>query len=165
MSAISNSSSSFSTRSGRVFGSADSLEAYLSPVARFLLSLIFVLSGIGKIVQFSTMVGFAQAKGLPAPQAAIAVAALVEVVGGVALLTGFKARWAALVLGLFLIPTTLIFHNFWAVTDAMQHQDQFIHFMKNVAILGGLLMVVAHGAGGLSVDAAMRRRDTSHPGA
>ena len=159
MSVISNPSSSFPTPSRRTSGVAGSLETYVAPVGRLLLSLIFVLSGFGKFAQFSTMVGFAQSKGMPAPQAAIAIAAVIELVGGLVLLVGFKARWAALVLTIFLIPTTLIFHNFWSVADPMQHQDQFAHFLKNVAIIGGLLTVVAHGAGGLSLDHARSKHD------
>lgn len=160
MSAITNPSSSFPTPSRRTSGVAGSLETWLAPLGRLLLSLIFVLSGFGKFAQFSTMVGFAQSKGMPAPQAAIAIAAVIELVGGLALLIGFKARWAALVLALFLVPTSLIFHNFWAVADPMQHQDQFAHFLKNIGIIGGLLTVVAHGAGGLSVDHARSKHNS-----
>ena len=161
MSAITNPSSSFPTPSHRISGANASLETYLSPLGRLLMSLIFLLSGFGKFAQFSMMVGFAQSKGMPAPQAAIAIAAVIELVGGLALLVGFKARWTALILALFLVPTTLVFHNFWAVTDPMQHQEQFVNFLKNVAIIGGLLTVVAHGAGGISVDHAMAKQDVA----
>ena len=71
--------------------------------------------------------------------------------GGLSVLTGFKARWGALALVLFLVPVTAIFHNFWTL-QGMEQQMQMIHFMKNLAIMGGLLSIVARGAGLASVD-------------
>lgn len=118
---------------------------------RILLALIFVISGYGKIGGFEGTVGYIASKGLPLPQLAAAGAIAVELVGGVLLVAGWQARWAATALFLFLIPTTLIFHNFWAV-DAAQVQNQTIHFMKNLCIMGGMLYVMAFGAGPLSVD-------------
>jgi putative oxidoreductase len=118
---------------------------------RILLAVIFLVSGFGKVTGFEGTVGYIASKGLPLPQVGAAVAVFVELAGGILLVLGWQARWAATVLFLFLIPTTLIFHNFWAA-DAAQVQNQTIHFMKNLCIMGGMLYVMAFGAGPLSVD-------------
>ncbi|MBI3053909.1 MAG: DoxX family protein, partial [Betaproteobacteria bacterium] len=76
---------------------------------------------------------------------------IIEIGGGVMLVVGWKARWAALAIFLFLIPATLIFHNFWAV-EAAQFQNQMNHFLKNVCILGGMLYIMAYGSGPLSLE-------------
>ena len=118
---------------------------------RLLLALIFVTSGYGKLVGFDGTVGYIAAKGLPLPQLAAAAAIAIELVGGVLLVIGWQARWAATAIFLFLIPTTLIFHPFWAAAAANQ-QMETIQFMKNLCIMGGMLYVMAFGAGPLSVD-------------
>lgn len=109
-------------------------------IARILMSAIFLISAIGKITAFSAMSGFAAAKGMPFPELAIATAIAIELLGGLAIFTGRYQRAGAFVLFLFLIPTTLIFHNFWAAPAAAR-QDQMIHLFKNLAIMGGLLFV------------------------
>lgn len=118
---------------------------------RILLALIFLMSGYGKITGFEGTVGYIASKGLPLPQVAAAVSAAVELVSSILLIVGWQARWAATALLLFTIPATFIFHNFWAA-DAAQVQNQTIHFMKNLCIMGGMLYVMAYGAGPLSVD-------------
>ena len=118
---------------------------------RILLALIFVISGFSKLTGFDGTVGYIASKGMPLPQLAAVGAIAVELIGGILLIIGWQTRWAATALFLFLIPTTLIFHNFWAV-DAAQVQSQTIHFMKNLCIVGGMLYVMAFGAGPFSVD-------------
>ena len=118
---------------------------------RILLALIFLMSGYGKVTGFEGTVGYIASKGLPLPQVAAAAAAAVELVSSILLIVGWQARWAATALLLFTIPATLIFHNFWAV-DAAQVQNQTIHFMKNLSMMGGMLYVMAFGAGPLSLD-------------
>ncbi len=124
-----------------------------SLVGRVLISLIFVLSGFMKIMGFGMMAGVLHSKGFPMASVALAVTILIELGVGLSLLVGFQARAAAWILFLFLIPATLLFHNFWAVAPGMEQQDQMAHFLKNMAIMGGLLGVAANGAGRLSVDA------------
>lgn len=92
-----------------------------------------------------------QTQGMPIVPLFLLGAIGVEVVGGLSVLVGFFARLGALALFSFLIPTTVIFHAFWAVPEAHQ-QIQMIMFMKNLAIMGGLLMVVAFGPGPVSFD-------------
>ncbi len=132
-------------------------ERYLPVVGRFLLALIFVLSGWGKITGFEGSVAYMASKGMPFPQFLLPGAILVELGGGLALMLGWKARWAALAIFLFLIPTTLIFHNYWAMPPE-QATAQLISFRKNLAIMGGLLYVVAFGPGPFSVGRSRRWR-------
>ena len=118
---------------------------------RILLALIFIVSGWGKITGFAGTAGFIASKGMPLPEVMAAGAIAVEFLGGLALLAGFKARWAGLVIFLFMIPTTLIFHNPSGLTG-QEAQGQMIHLMKNLAIMGGMLMVFAFGPGKYSID-------------
>ena len=112
---------------------------------RILLALIFLQSGVEKITSYSMVLGYMTNAGLPIPQVLLVVSAIVEIGCALALFTGWKARIGALGLVIWMIPVTLIFHNPTAGGDAM------IHFMKNVAITGGLLMVFAFGPGAWSV--------------
>ena len=129
----------------------DALNRFGPLAGRVLIALIFVLSGFGKITGFEGTVGYIASKGLPLPQLAAVGAIIVELGGGIMVILGWKARWAAAAMFVFTALAALIFHNFWAV-PADQAQNQMIHFMKNISILGGLLYVVMHGSGPLSVD-------------
>jgi putative oxidoreductase len=120
-------------------------------VGRALMASLFIISGIGKLTGFSAVAGYIAAKGLPLPQVLAALTIALEVGGGLLLLLGVKARWVALAFVGFLIVITPIFHGFWDV-PAAQAQAQQIHFLKNVAILGGMLLIAAFGPGRLSVD-------------
>ena len=110
---------------------------------RVFLSLIFILSGLGKLFHFHDSAAVMAAKGMPAASLFLAGAITFEIVGGLSVLTGFKARWAALALVVFLIPTTLIFHNFWAF-QGMAQQEQMANFLKNISIMGGLLLLASY---------------------
>lgn len=123
---------------------------------RILLSLMFIISGWGKITGFAGTAGYMASKGMPFPELLLVGTIIIELGGGLLLLAGWQARFAALAIFLFIIPATLIFHNFWAV-DPAQAQGQMIHFMKNLTIMGGMLYVMAFGAGPLSLD--NRKRD------
>jgi putative oxidoreductase len=120
-------------------------------VGRILIALIFVLSGFGKITGFEGTVGYIASKGLPLASAAAVAAIVVELGGGILLIVGWKARWAAAAMFVFTAMAAVIFHNFWAV-PADQVQNTMIHFMKNVSMMGGLLYVAVHGSGALSLD-------------
>jgi putative oxidoreductase len=111
-------------------------------LGRVLLSAIFILSGLGKLPHFHDIAGMMAGKGIPLATVALVITLLIEIGGGLLILTGYKARYAALVIGLWLIPVTLVFHHFWGI-PADQQQDQMVHFLKNVAIMGGLL-ILAH---------------------
>jgi putative oxidoreductase len=120
-------------------------------VGRILLAAIFIISGFGKIMGYDGTAGYMASKGLPMVAVLLPLTIATELGGGLLLAIGFKARWAALLLFLFTIPTTLVFHNFWAA-DAASYQMQQINFLKNVAIMGGMLMAFAFGPGAYSVD-------------
>jgi len=124
---------------------------------RLLISTIFIFSGLSKIPAHAAMAGFAASKGLPAPDLAIWLAAAVEILGGLAILLGFQTRIAAWLLFLYLIPTSIVFHNFWAM-QGMEKMDGQAHFFKNIAIMGGLLFVATFGAGAYSIDAARLKK-------
>lgn len=127
------------------------LHRYGPLVARSLIALIFILSGFSKIGGFAGTVGYIASKGLPLPQLAAIAAIIVELGGGILVVLGWKARWAALAMAVFTAIAAVLFHNFWAV-PADQVQNQMIHFMKNISMVGGLLYVVVHGSGPLSLD-------------
>jgi putative oxidoreductase len=121
-------------------------------VARILLALMFVLSGISKLTGLEGTAGYIASVGLPAAQLLAIGAGVLEVVAGVLLIVGWQARWAALALAAFTVVASLLFHNFWAMPKEQQFMQQLM-FMKNLAITGGLLFVFAFGAGTLSLDA------------
>jgi len=129
----------------------DALSRALPFAGRILIAAIFVWSGFGKLGAFSGTVAYIASKGLPLPSLAAAAAAAVELGGGLLLVVGWKTRWAAAAIAVFTAMAAVLFHNFWAVPPEMV-QNQSIHFMKNIAMLGGLLYVVAHGAGPWSLD-------------
>ena len=120
-------------------------------VGRILLALMFVLAGYGKITGFDGTAGYIASKGLPLPQVGAAIAVVVEFVGGLLLIVGWKARWVALVMAIFTAVATYFFHDFWHMTDAAAATNK-IMFLKNIAVIGGMLMVWAMGPGRLSID-------------
>jgi putative oxidoreductase len=125
---------------------------------RICLSIIFILSGIGKFVSYSMTAAYMATKGMTMIPFFLYSAALIEIIFGLGILLGFKARWAAGVLALYLIPVTLIFHDFWNVSWDEQHL-QMIMFCKNLAIFGGLWIVVGSGSGKCSFDASCCKKD------
>lgn len=120
---------------------------------RILLSSVFILSGIAKITSFSMEEGYVAAKHLPMPAIALGCALLIELLGGLAILTGFATPLTAWILFLYMIPTTFLFHNFW-VMQGGDRLDNMVHFEKNLAIMGGLLLLAAFGAGANSFDSS-----------
>jgi putative oxidoreductase len=121
-------------------------------IARIFLSAIFLKSALGKIMDPAGTQQFMASYGMPFTGLFLIGAIVLELAGGLSVLIGYKARWGAALLVIFLIPTTLIFHT--KFSDAVQ----MIMFMKNLAIVGGLLMVAYFGAGPVSLDA----RSASH---
>lgn len=136
----------------------DALEKYAPLIGRLGLAWLFVPAGLGKIAGFSGTVGYIASKGLPMPTVLAAIALLIELLGGLAVLVGFKTRWAAAALALFTLVAAVFFHNYWAL-PAEQAMMQQINFNKNIAIAGGLLFLVAWGAGAFSLD--QRRVDST----
>jgi putative oxidoreductase len=123
---------------------------------RILLAAIFVLSGVMKLADFQGALGHMQSAGIPYAATLLAIAAIAEIAGGLAVMTGFLTRLAAFGLFLYLIPVTLLFHNFWDFAGP-ERVAQAANFMKNVAIMGGLLILVGHGAARQSIDRRIDR--------
>ena len=123
----------------------------LSLIGRIFLAVIFLVSGFGKIGGFEGLIGQIASKGFPAPEAFAAATVAIELGAGLMLVFGWKARWAAFLLAVFTAVVTVFFHNFWAMPEAQKAMQQ-IQFMKNLAVIGGLLMVMAFGPGRLSID-------------
>jgi putative oxidoreductase len=122
-------------------------------VGRFLLSVIFILSGAGKLMQFAGTASMMSAKGIPLAKLALAISLLIEIGGGLALLTGFKVRYVAPIMALWLVPVTLVFHNFWAY-QGQEAMTQQINFLKNLAIVGGLLVTSSTARVAAAADAS-----------
>ena len=120
-------------------------------VGRILIAIIFIKAGWGKIGGWEGTAGYMASKGLPMVSVLLAATIALELAGGILLAAGWKTRWVALLFFLWLIPTTFIFHAFWGI-DAAQVQNQMNHFLKNVAIMGAMLMLFAFGPGAYSVD-------------
>jgi putative oxidoreductase len=124
----------------------------LVPLAgRILMSAIFLNAGIRKLLGFAGTVGYFTKLGFPAPEAFAVLAIIIEIGGSILLIIGWKTRWVAWLLALFVLIAALAAHRFWQF-DAAQYANQMNHFMKNLAIIGGLLFVATFGPGSASVD-------------
>lgn len=134
----------------------NSLHNPFTLAGRVLMAALFLPAGVSKIAGFAGTVGYIASKGVPLPEAAAIIAIIVEVGGGLALILGFKTRWAALALALFTLIATFMFHNYWTL-PADQQMVQQLMFMKNIAVIGGLLTLAAWGAGAWSMDGKQTR--------
>lgn len=130
---------------------ANSTQDTLALIGRILVAYLFIPAGIGKLMGFGGTVGYITSAGLPLPEVAAAIAIVVELGLGIALLLGVKTRWTAIVMAIFSVVTALFFHKYWSAPDAMKMMQQ-INFNKNIAIAGGLLAIAAFGAGRFSID-------------
>lgn len=128
----------------------------MTTAGRVLLTLIFLVAAAGKLMDFQGTAQDLASRGVPLPRLALAVAIALEAGGALLVLLGFRARLGAWLLILFLVPVTLVMHNFWASAGNQRIAD-LLQCLKNLAILGGLLLVGAYGGGPFSLDAARRR--------
>jgi putative oxidoreductase len=129
----------------------DTVRKFGPLVGRILLALIFIISGFGKIMGFDATLGYIRSAGLPFAQLSAIAAIVIELGGGILLVVGWKARWAAAALFLFVLVAAFYFHAFWA-SPPDQAMMQQIQFLKNLGIMGGMLYVMAYGSGPYSVD-------------
>jgi putative oxidoreductase len=134
-------------------------------LGRILVPIIFIVSGWGKLLDIKGVVAQLQSKNFPIPpefdttpylsmptlEALAYLVAVVELFGGVMILVGWKARWAALALLVFSALTTYYFHNFWVMEGADRAMNQ-IEALKNLSIMGALLMIAAVGSGAVALD-------------
>ncbi|WP_309083793.1 DoxX family protein [Chelativorans sp.] len=119
-------------------------------LGRILLAIIFIFSGFGKLTDLGGTAGYFGGLGLPLPQATAWLVALVEFLGGLGVLVGFQTRISAVLLAIFTFASAFIAHFNFA------DQMQLIQFLKNLAITGGFLALIAHGPGALSIDSRRR---------
>ena len=148
---------------------ASGVHGFVTLLARLMLVAIFMLSALGnKIPQFSETVDYMASEGVPQPRRALFGAIALLLLGGLSVIPGAWTRIGASFLFVFLVAATFFFHDFWSYGDpsqAQQQQVQLIHFMKNVAIGGGLLMLVGFGAGPWSVDGWIAVKEAEATGA
>lgn len=136
------------------------MESYLrwfAPLARVSVAVIFMVSAMNKVVDPASSLAYMQANAVPAAPFFLYGAVFLEFFGGLGLILGWYTRVAALGLVVFLIPTTLIFHDFWTM-EGLTAQTQQIMFLKNLAILGSALFFMTVGPGPISIDAWIQER-------
>lgn len=129
------------------------VQKYAPLAARILIAQLFIISGIGKLGGFAGTAAFMAGAGLPAAKALLVLTIALEIGGGVLLIIGWQARWVAAAFSAFIVLTAVVIHPFWNSEPAV-FLSQMNHFMKNFALVGGMLYVMAYGAGPLSLDRA-----------
>jgi putative oxidoreductase len=124
-------------------------------LGRLLFTAIFLMAGANHFNKQA--IGYAASQGVPLASILVPLSGILAIAGGLSILLGYRAKIGAWLIALFLIPVTVMMHRFWAVSDPMMAQMQMIMFMKNVAMLGGALLIAQFGAGPLSLDARRSR--------
>jgi len=136
---------------------------YAVLLGRLLFASIFLMSAFG---HFSpTTIGFAAAQGVPLASLTVPLSGIMELVGGLSILLGYRGRWGAWLIVAFMVPVTLMMHQFWTISDPMAAQMDMVMFTKNLAITGGALLIAWFGTGPLSLDARSRQRESGTLGA
>jgi putative oxidoreductase len=119
--------------------------------ARILIAALFLTAGIRKALAYAATVAYMTRLGFPAPEAMAVISIIIEIGGALLLIAGWRTRWVAWGMALFTVIATFAGHRFWQV-EAAQYVNQMNHFLKNFAIVGGLLMIAGFGPGPTSVD-------------
>ena len=125
-------------------------------LGRILLAAIFLIAGIRKLMGVAGATGYLTKLGFPVPEVMVWVAIVIEIGGGLLLILGWQTRRVAWLLILFVAIATAMAHRFWEF-DAAQYANQMNHFLKNAAIIGGMLYIAAFGPGSISVDGRRAR--------
>ena len=124
--------------------------AYLL-IARITMGILFIVPAIRQITSYQGTVKYFASLGFPSPEVVVVIAVIIEIVAGAMLIVGWKTRWAAWALIVYVLIATAFAHRFWQFPEAQQF-NQLNHFLKNLAIIGGLLYIISFGPGRLSVD-------------
>src|ERR1700692_4793899 len=141
---------------------SQALRGPLTVVGRLLLCTIFFMAAVGnKIPHFSDVAKIMESVGVPAPQFLLAGAIVFLLVGSLSVIVGCKARIGAVLLLTFLVLASYYFHPFWRLEGQAQ-QEQMIHFMKNLSMMGAMLFIAANGSGPLSLENVLHKRGTVH---
>ncbi len=146
-----------SRRAGLSLAGEAGAAGYVVLIGRILFSAIFLMASLGHFSQQT--IGYAAHQGVPMAGLLVPASGVLSLVGGLSVLTGYRAKFGAWMLVVFLVPVTLTMHNFWAVKDPMMALMQQAMFMKNLAMLGGALLISYFGAGPMSLDALVARRE------
>lgn len=128
----------------------NTLQVFAAPLGRFLIAIIFFMSGVSKITQYAGTQGYMEAMGVPG--ALLPLVIITEVIGGAAIIIGWKTRYAAIALAGFSVLAAVFFHSDFSV------QAEMISFMKNLAIAGGFLMIFANGPGSYALDNRLNKK-------
>ena len=134
------------------------LRGPLTLLGRLLLCTIFFMAAVGnKIPHFSDVAKIMESVGMPAPQLLLPGAIVFLIVGSLSVSAGYKARVGAILLLTFLVLASYYFHAFWNLEGHAQ-QEQMVHFMKNLSMMGAMLFIVANGSGPMSLDSVLHKR-------
>lgn len=140
----------------RESGQPSQATRYAVPLGRAAFAFIFVFAALG---HFSPeTISYAAQQGVPLASVAVPLSGVLSLLGGLSILLGYRARVGAWLLVLFLVPVTVMLHNFWAVADPQLRQMHQVMFLKNLSMLGGALLVAHFGAGPISLDGRAGRR-------
>lgn len=120
-------------------------------LGRLLIVALFLPAGLSKLMNFEGTLGYFNSLGMPAPSLALVIAIIVELLGSIAIILGFQTRIVAIILAIFTFAATLLGHAYWAVPAEMAFVTQLL-FFKNIAVIGGLLVLASNGAGKFSID-------------
>ncbi|MDB5351011.1 MAG: yphA [Planctomycetota bacterium] len=130
-----------------------SIQGVLAVLGRILLCTIFLMSAVGNdIPNFNAVAGYMAKEGVPYPRFLLAGAIAFLIVGSLSVILGFQARIGATLLLIFLALATYYFHDFWTINDPQAKQEQMIQFLKNLGLMGAMLLIIANGPGPMSVD-------------
>ncbi len=129
---------------------------YVMLIGRILFSWIFISAVKGHFTQ--NYIGFAAASGVPLPSFAVPLSGIIAFTGGLSIAAGYKAKWGAWLIIIFLIPVTLIMHRFWNIQNPAASQMQYVQFIKNISMLGGSIFIAYFGSGPFSLDNWLRKR-------
>ncbi len=131
---------------------------YWGPVVllgRILFAIVFIVSSIGHFT--GQDLAYAAQAGVPMPKLLVPLAGVLILIGGLSVLFGYKAKFGAWLIVIFLVPVTPVMHKFWGVSDPMMQAMQMANFFKNISMLGAALLITQFGAGPLSFDAAKKQ--------
>ena len=130
---------------------------YLILLARIFFSIIFILAGFGHFS--SASIGYAASSGVPLASVFVPLSGVIALLCGLSIILGYKVKWTAWLLVIFLVPVTFTMHQFWAVSDPMMAAVQQAMFFKNISMIGAAILISYFGTGPLSVDEWLKTRD------
>jgi len=130
---------------------------YVLLTGRILFAFLFIISAFGHFSAQS--IGYAASQGLPMANILVPLSGIVELLGAISIILGYKARLGAWLLVLFLVPVTFTMHKFWTITDPTMHQMDMVMFMKNISMTGAALILAYFGSGELSIDNKLAKQE------